>query len=159
MQWDFLTRVSNNGLQTNKTINKQNYFHLLSFLLKNLKYATSNKNNHRNVSHPNRSSQSLMYSTNDCNEITEKLIGSIFLGHIPDVQNQNGWAWESKFLIIYILQVIILTQHPKVENQWLGCRGRRMWQILLRHIFEYKVQTDFIPRSSIHEKWFKKIQT
>lgn len=54
---------------------------------------------------------SLTYSTNHCIGITEKLIGSIFLGHIPDVQNQNfkAGAWESKFLIIYILQVIILT--------------------------------------------------
>ena len=55
---------------------------------------------------------SLMYSTNHCIRITEKLIGSIFLGHIPDVQNQNfkARAWESKFLIIHILQVIILTR-------------------------------------------------
>lgn len=99
-------------MQTNNTINKQNYFHLLSFLLKNSKYATSNKNNHRNGFHPNSKAARVSHVLyKPLHRITEKLIGSIFLGHIPDVQNQNfkARAWESKFLIIHILQVMILT--------------------------------------------------
>ena len=64
-----------------------------------------------------KQSGSLMYSINHCIRITELIGSNIFpissniLRSHPDVQNQNfkAGAWESKLLIIYILQVIILT--------------------------------------------------
>ena len=93
-----------------------------------------------------------MWSTNHCVGITGKLTKSIFLGHVPELQNQNfrGGAWESELLIRSPGNNPDAHQSLRTNDQ--DTEVERMQQVLLHHIFEYKAQTDFIPRLSTHKK-------